>query len=130
MNLKSLRAIAEAATPGRWEARNLGPRPEDGRLSLPNYALEVNETHDTSGMVGAGIITHSSYTFAYPKCSHEDAEHIATFSPSTVLELLYLLETGAAALNMVSNHKDHKVCESCVKNAEQWLAKYAKDHEA
>jgi len=78
LNLDTLRKIAEAATPGPWEASDRGIGYEVHDAS----AYELN-----SGM-------RETFT-------ESDATHIATFDPPTVLALLSRLEQAEQAVQRV-----------------------------
>ena len=69
MNLKKLREIAEAATPGPW----------------------ITCEHICGGM----MVIHENDKDLAPEVSEdEDATYIATFNPTTVLKLLALAEAA------------------------------------
>jgi len=90
-SIPTLRAIAEAATPGEWTVL---PRCDNAD---PDRACGVTSDHVERGH-RRGIFQ----TDAYDECSHlvslADALHIATFSPSTVLALLQRVRELEAAL--------------------------------
>ena len=78
LDLSALRGIAEAATPGEWEA-------------LGGYVEGVY-----GGEVTPQSVNCMSYCYGgtVERMSDADATHIATFDPPTVLDLLSRLEAA------------------------------------
>lgn len=92
IDTKAIRAAAEAATPGPWEAA--GPSFGD---QLPRFLNSVVTAEDEDGdwldICGAtGDNTDSDMT------------HIATANPATILELLNRLEAAEAQLAIYEKH--------------------------
>jgi len=82
MDLKELRKIAMAATPGEWDAR-ISP-------AWNEYAISAcARTHQQSPRQGE-----------QRDKANADADHIAAFSPATALALLDELERCRAALSI------------------------------
>ena len=89
--LKKLREAAEKATPGRWDIECIEYDPKlPGKL--PKWQLSASKIYDTTGMVGAGIVTGSVNYFAYLNAYDPNAEYIAQANPQTILLLLDLLD--------------------------------------
>lgn len=87
-NLDTLRTIAEAATPGPWEVRNVTEMDADGVTDLAHVLASELETEDAVQAVATGV-------------TREDAHHIATFDPPAVLALLSRLEQAEQAVARV-----------------------------
>lgn len=91
---KELRKVAEAATPGPWEAKQTPIHTPSGEGG--DYYVACPSGIDVASMVG------SSYEQEEP-----DALHIATFDPPTVLALIERVQAAEAKLERV-----REVCES------------------
>lgn len=99
LDLGRLREVAEGATPGSWEMTREGQsHPRD---SVADVADErgVPVFADCCGYTGSALT--------------QDAEHIATFDPPTVLALIERLERAEMTLDQV---------RSCVKAWEDFPA--------
>lgn len=81
-NLDELRKIAEAATQGVWERFDVTDLDTFGVTDLAHVLASELETEDAVQAVATGV-------------TREDAQHIATFDPPTVLRLLDLVESEA-----------------------------------
>ena len=102
IDLKAIRAAAEAATPGPWEAAG----PSFG-APLPKYLNEVGRINEDE-MFEEVCVSPSPEDDA---CS-ADMNYIATANPATVIALLDRLEAAekdAARYRWVTaNHVDHE----------------------
>lgn len=104
-NLDQLRQVAERATPGPWEKRELP-------VSVGNSTCTIHAPN------AVGIPTWSPLP---PEIAgilkHEDATHIATFDPPTVLAMLDRAEAAEAAVQRVREKHfpdENGDCDFCV----------------
>ena len=100
VNLDTLREVAEAATPGPWESRQSDDMP--GKYVVGRrYKF---------GDVSKGPMTLMQPIF-WDQGSADNADHIATFDPPTILALLSRLEQAEQAVErvreVVANLEDH-----------------------
>lgn len=63
-------------TPTPWELNRLEPHASDGPNSLPRWSINHSHYPDTTGMIGAGIITFSSESVAYVSAEEANAAYI------------------------------------------------------
>lgn len=93
-DLTDMRKIAEAATPGPWEAKQTPIHTPSGEGG--DYYVSCPTGIDVASTVG------SSYEQEEP-----DALHIATFDPMTVLSLITRLEQAEAVVARVREVLEH-----------------------
>jgi len=101
MNLKELKAIASAATPGPWAAYN--------GYAFPGALIEGISKQ---GKVDV-VVDDGTYDNRYQGVQRkEDAAHISAFNPQTVLSLLSDLEKCVEALTSIGSvHKPKHASE-------------------
>lgn len=90
--LARLREVAEAATPGPWQWWQGDILATEDRGKLFILAALRN------GNAGATVRFRRDHVMDAEPDGHPDAEHIATFDPSTVLALLDVAETADGLL--------------------------------
>lgn len=92
LDLKHLRKIAEAATPGPWETYD----PNEGSGHAPLWCVANEEFHNPSGDEDAewmGLEVHVG--------DKTDSDYIAAFDPPTVLALIARVQSAEAKLARV-----------------------------
>lgn len=80
LDLAALRKVAEAATPGEWDASCIGSE---------GYHLMATNTDGPKRRIVVARCTYEKW-----ETDRANAEHIAAFHPATVLALLDLIESA------------------------------------
>ena len=107
IDVSHLRAVAKATGSGEWEMYD----PNEGTWPpRPLWSVANDAYHHPPGEADAPWPAFNTYLETGLK---EDAVHIATFDPPTVLELLERLE-AAEAMRCVSEHDCGDVDVICV----------------
>jgi hypothetical protein len=99
--MKTDRQIADAATPGPWNVRNLsdvftdlGAANRDGVECNDNDAWQISDTFNPTAWVG-----DDTQDMSVDECD-SNAQFIAHFNPAKILSMLDELEAAKAALQV------------------------------
>lgn len=117
MELNELRKTAEAATPGPWEKHD-----------LPVAVANSNFTIHAPNAVGVPTWTTALPPEIASTLKTEDAEHVATFNPETVLALLSRLEQ--AEQDAYGFRKGHEILNNALIKQGERLEQAEQDRDA